>query len=232
MKIDIVTLFPDMFVGPFDQSIISRAIKRGLVEINIHQLRNWATDKHQLTDDRPFGGGPGMVLKPEPLFAAVESLKKGNSKVILTSPQGSVFKQTKAQSLKEESHLIIVCGRYEGVDQRFIDELVDEEISIGDYVLSGGEPAAIVIVDAIVRLIPGAIGKEESLENESFNENLLDYPVYTQPAEFRGLKVPEVLLSGHHGEISKLRQEQAKIKTQKVRPDLWTKYVSRNQENI
>ena len=220
MKIDIVTLFPEMFVGPFDQSIISRAMKKKLVEIRIHQLRDWATDKHHLTDDRPFGGGPGMVLKPEPLFGSVERLKTENTKVLLMSPQGSVFKQTKAQSLKEESHIIIVCGRYEGVDQRFIDELVDEEISIGDYVLSGGEPAAIVVVDAIVRLIPGAIGKGESLDNESFNENLLDFPVYTQPAEFRGLKVPEVLLSGHHGEIARWRKNKAEEKTRKVRPEL------------
>lgn len=221
MKIDIITLFPDMFSGMFEYSIISRAVKKGLVEINVHQLRDWAMDKHQLTDDRPFGGGPGMVLKPEPLFTAVEGLKKENSKIVLMSPQGQVFGQKKAQSLKNESHLIIVCGRYEGVDQRFVEKMVDEEISIGDYILSGGEPAANVVVDAIVRLIPGAIGKEESLDNESFNDNLLDYPVYTQPAEFRGLKVPEVLLSGHHGEIDKWRKEKAKEKTRRVRPELW-----------
>lgn len=220
MKIDIVTLFPEMFIGPFEQSIISRAKKKGLVKILIHQLRTWAKDKHHLTDDRSFGGGPGMVLKPEPLFDCIENLKNESSKVILMSPQGKVFNQSKAQSLKEESHLIIVCGRYEGVDQRFIDELVDEEISIGDYVLSGGEPAAIVVVDSIVRLIPGAIGKEESLMNESFNQNLLDYPVYTQPAEFRNLKVPEILLSGNHGEIDKWRKEKAIEKTKKVRPEL------------
>ncbi len=220
IKIDIVTLFPEMFVGPFDHSIINRARNKNLVEIKIHQLRDWALNKHHLTDDRPFGGGPGMVLKPEPLFGAVESLKNKSTKVILMSPQGSVFSQKKASALKGESHLIIVCGRYEGVDQRFIDALVDEEISIGDYVLSGGEVAAMVIVDSVVRLIPGAIGKEESLENESFNGNLLDYPVYTQPAEFRGLKVPDVLLSGHHGEIAKWRQEKAEEKTKEVRPEL------------
>ncbi len=225
IRIDIVTLFPEMFVGPFDHSIINRAKNKNLVDIQIHQLRNWSIDKHHLTDDRPFGGGPGMVLMAEPLFAAVESLKRENSnnqsaKVILMSPQGSVFSQRKANELKGEGHVIIVCGRYEGVDQRFIDELVDEEISIGDYVLSGGEVAATVVVDTMVRLIPGAIGKEESLDNESFNDNLLDYPVYTQPAELRGLKVPDVLLSGHHGQIAKWRQEKAEEKTRRVRPDL------------
>lgn len=233
MKIDILTLFPDMFEGPFGASIIKRAQEKRLVEINVHQLRTWAKDKHKMTDDRPFGGGPGMVLMPEPLFEAVEDLMPkqqdgdNRAKVVLLTPTGKPFSQKLAESLSKEEHLIMICGRYEGVDQRVMDTLVDLEISIGDYVLSGGELPAMVVSDALIRLIPGVLGSEDSLEWESFNNSLLDYPHYTQPADFRGMKVPEVLISGNHAKIDKWRKEQAEKLTQERRPDLWHKYLLR-----
>lgn len=229
MKIDVLTIFPEFFREVFDFGIIRRARAAEIVEIGVHDLREWTTDKHRMTDDRPFGGGDGMVLKCEPIFRAIENLlgtserenyPKG-TRVVLLSPQGRVFKQSAAQEFAGESeHLILICGRYEGVDERVNDALVTDEISIGDYVLSGGEPAAIVLVDAIVRLLPNALGSETSAANDSFSDGLLDCPHYTQPRDFRGMEVPEVLLSGNHAEIEKWRRAKALEKTQKVRKDL------------
>ena len=221
MKIDILTLFPDIALAPLNESIIKRAQLAGLVEIRAHQLRDWATDKHHKTDDTLCGGGPGMLLKPEPLFAAIEALRGEDTLVVLMTPQGKVFKQAVARELSLQKHLLIVCGHYEGVDQRVIDELIDLELSIGDYVLTNGAIAAAVVSDAIVRLIPGALGDERSSVEESFsNEKLLEAPAYTKPADFRGLKVPEVLLSGNHKLIADWQQQQALARTQKNRPDL------------
>ncbi len=207
--------------------MMKRAQEKGIVELQIHNLRDWTTDKHHVVDDAPFGGGQGMVMKPEPIFAAVEDLKHRTSntqhrtaKVILTSPAGRRFNQRLAKQLSQESHLIIVCGHYEGVDHRVIEHLVDLEISIGDYVLTNGAIAAVVLVDAIVRLLPGALGHEQSAADDSFSNGLLEAPQYTRPAEFRGWKVPDVLLSGNHAEIAKWRKEQAIKRTGENRPDL------------
>jgi len=214
-----------MFKGPFDESILRRAQDKGLVEIKIHNLRNWATDERGTVDDRPFGGGPGMLLKPEPVFNAVEDIKKTskrkNVKTILLTPQGPPFNQKTAQRLSKLENIILICGHYEGVDERIRKHLVDEEISIGDYVLTGGELPAMVITDSIVRLIPNVLEKEEATKSESFS-TLLEHPQYTRPEDFRGLKVPEILLSGNHQKIEKWREEQALKKTKKRRPDLLT----------
>jgi tRNA (guanine37-N1)-methyltransferase len=232
LKFDIITIFPDFFREAFDFGIIRRARAAGLVEITAHDLRGWTSDRHRMVDDRPFGGGDGMVLKPEPIFAAVENLTGASgrgsfaetTRVVLLSPQGRVLTQALAQELANQAaQIVLICGRYEGVDERVAEALVTDEISIGDYVLSGGEPAAIVLVDAVTRLIPGALGSETSAVNESFSEGGLDYPHYTRPPEFRGMSVPEVLLSGHHGEIEKWRAEQAHKKTERNRPDLLNK---------
>ena len=229
MKISILTIFPEFFAEVFDFGIIRRAKEAGIVEINAHDLREFAGDKHKKVDDRPFGGGDGMILKCEPIFAAIENLLgtcerekyPQNTKVILLSPQGRVFKQAVAQEFADKiEHLILICGRYEGVDERIIETLVNEEISIGDYVLSGGEPAAVILVDAITRLLPNALGSETSAENDSFSEGILDFPNYTQPRDFRGMSVPDVLLSGNHGEIEKWRSAKALEKTRRVRKDL------------
>jgi len=229
MRFDIITIFPDFFREAFDYGIIRRARAAGLVEITAHDLRRWTHDKHRQVDDRPFGGGDGMVLKPEPLFEAVEDLTGANvrgsfdkrTRVVLLSPQGRVLTQAVARELATEAErIILICGRYEGVDERVAEALVTDEISIGDYVLSGGEPAAIVLVDAVTRLIPGALGSETSAVNESFSEGLLDYPHYTRPPDFRGMRVPEVLLSGNHQEIARWREERARRKTERNRPDL------------
>lgn len=221
MHIDILTLFPEIALAPLGESILKRAQDAGIVTITAHNLRDWATDKHRRTDDYLCGGGQGMLLKPEPLFAAVEQLRREETRVILTTPQGAPFKQASAARLAHESHLLFLCGHYEGVDHRVIEELVDEEISIGDYVLTNGAIAAAVICDAITRLLPGALGDARSPEDESFSDpNLLEAPAYTKPAEFRGLKVPDVLLSGHHGEIARWKQEQALARTRANRPDL------------
>ena len=228
MKIDVLTIFPEYFDSIFEFGIIRRAKFAGIMEINVHDIREYATDKHKMVDDRPFGGGDGMVLKPEPIFAAIENLvgtsergayPKGTSVVLLT-PQGKPLKQSIATDLAETKHLVLICGRYEGVDERVNDALVTDEISIGDYVLSGGEPAAAVVVDAIVRLLPGALGSDTSAENDSFSDGLLDCPHYTRPAEFRGMTVPQVLLDGNHAEIEKWRREKALEKTRSVRKDL------------
>lgn len=229
MKVDVLTIFPEFFREVFDFGIIRRARVAEIVEINIHDIREFTTDKHRMTDDRPFGGGDGMVFKAEPIFNAIEHLlgtcERENyppkTKVVLLTPQGRQFKQEVAKEFADEvDNLILICGRYEGVDERVNDALVTDEISIGDYVLSGGEPAAIVLVDAIVRLLPNALGSETSAVNDSFSSGLLDYPHYTRPAEFRGMQVPEVLLNGNHAEIEKWRKEKALEKTQKVRKDL------------
>lgn len=229
LRCDIITIFPDFFRETFDYGIIRRARAAGLVELEAHDLRRWTSDKHRIVDDRPFGGGEGMVLKPEPIFAAVRELTGAASRedyapqtrVILLSPQGRVFTQAMAQDLSQQaSHIVLICGRYEGVDERVADALVTDEISIGDYVLSGGEPAAVVVVDALIRLLPGAVGNESSTANESFSEGLLDCPQYTRPPEFSGLKVPEVLLNGNHAEIARWRREAALKKTERNRPDL------------
>ena len=229
MKIDVLTIFPEFFREVFDFGIIRRAREAKIVEINIHDLRWFTLDKHRKVDDRPFGGGDGMVLMPEPIFRAIENLigtsERENypvgTRVVLLSPQGRVFKQSVAKEFASEAnHIILICGRYEGVDERVNEMLVTDEISIGDYVLSGGEPAAVVLTDAIVRLLPNALGSETSAENDSFSSGLLDYPHYTQPREFRGMQVPEVLLSGNHAEIEKWRREKALEKTKKIREDL------------
>ncbi len=228
LRIDIISIFPEYFREAFDYGIVRRAQAASLVEIKAHDLRGWTIDKHRQVDDRPFGGGDGMVLKPEPIFAAVEDLTgaKGPAgyseatRVALLSPQGQVLTQALAQELAGTSHLVLICGRYEGVDERVAEALATDEISIGDYVLSGGEPAALVLVDAVVRLLPGALGSETSATNESFSEGVLDHAQYTRPPDFRGLRVPEVLLTGHHAEIARWRRESALRKTERNRPDL------------
>lgn len=221
MRIDIVTLFPEVAMAPLSDSIIQRARASGCVTVAGHQLRDWSEDKHRRVDDTPCGGGQGMLLKPEPLFAAVEALKKSDTRVILMTPQGRPFKQAMAQELASETHLLVLCGHYEGVDHRVIEALVDDEISIGDYVLTNGALAAAVLCDAVIRLLPGALGDERSSVDESFADpSLLEAPAYTRPIEFRGMKVPEVLLSGHHGKISAWKSEQAALRTAENRPDL------------
>ena len=218
MKIDILTLFPEMFTGFLEASIIKRAITNGYVDIQIHNIRDYSTDKHKRVDDYPYGGGAGMILMCEPIFNAIESLKKDNSIVIMTTPSGETFKQRKAIDLSKEKHLIILCGHYEGFDER-IKTIIDIELSIGDYILTGGEIPAMAITDTITRLIPGVIS-QSSLSSESFNDNLLDYPNYTRPEEFRGMKVPEVLLSGHHKNIEEYRQKERIRVTKEKREDL------------
>ena len=221
VKIDILTLFPEIVLAPLGESIIKRAQSAGIVEIRAHQLRDWAFDKHRKTDDTLCGGGPGMLLKPEPLFAAIEELRGPATKVILMTPQGRVFKQQVARDLCHESHLLIVCGHYEGVDHRVVENLIDLELSIGDYVLTNGAIAAAVLCDAVIRLLPGALGDERSSIEESFaQENLLEAPAYTKPAEFRGMRVPEVLLSGNHARIVEWQKQKGIERTRQNRPDL------------
>jgi tRNA (guanine37-N1)-methyltransferase len=220
MRIDVLTLFPAMFAGPLDESIIMRARKKGLLDLNIHQLRDWTHDRHKTVDDKPFGGGPGMLMKCEPLFEAVESLKREGTKVILLSPSGRKFTQQIARELSQEKDLLLVTGHYEGFDERVRAGLADDELSIGDYVLTNGALPAMVVIDAVTRLLPGVLGDDASSTDESFSHGLLEYPQYTRPAEFRGMKAPEVLLNGNHAEIEKWRREQAELRTKKQRPDL------------
>jgi tRNA (guanine37-N1)-methyltransferase len=238
MRIDIITLFPEICRAPLSESIMKRAQENRIVDLHIHNLRDWTTDKHHVVDDAPFGGGQGMVMKPEPIFAAVEALKKTpnaqrptpnvehlaienrQSKILLMSPAGHRLNQEMARQLSQEPHLIIISGHYEGVDHRVIEHLIDLEISIGDYVLTNGAIAAVVLVDSIVRLLPGTLGHEQSAADDSFSNCLLEAPQYTRPAEFRGWKVPEVLLAGNHAEIAKWRKEQAIKRTRENRPDL------------
>jgi len=231
LRFDIVTIFPDFFGAVFDFGIVRRARAAGLVEIAAHDLRAWTHDRHKVVDDRPFGGGDGMVLKPEPIFEAVESLtgvaggaralREAGKRVVLLSPQGRELTQSLASELATVGQLVVICGRYEGVDERVAEMLATDEVSIGDYVLSGGEPAAVVLVDALTRLVPGTLGSETSAVNESFSEGLLDFPNYTRPVEFRGRRVPEVLLGGHHAEVARWRRRAALVKTRRNRPDLF-----------
>jgi len=219
MKIDILTLFPEMFKGPFDESMVKRAQKKNLVQIKIHNLRKWAEDKRKTVDEKPFGGGVGMVLMIKPIAKALKDLKKPKSKVILLDPRGKVFNQKTAQRLSKSNHLIFICGHYEGVDERVKERLIDEEISIGDYVLTGGELPTMIVIDTLVRLIPGVLEKSEATQKESFSP-LLEYPQYTKPANFKGWQVPEVLLSGDHKKIDQWRQKMSLEITKKRRPDL------------
>ena len=222
MKIDVLTLFPAMFTGPLDESIIKRARDAGLLDLKIHQLRDYTHDKHKTVDDRPFGGGPGMLLKPEPIFKAVEAIAREKTRVILMTPSGRPFTQAIARELAQEKDLLLVTGHYEGFDERIRERLAHDELSIGDYVLTNGALPAMVVVDAVTRLLPGVLGDDESSHDESFSGALLEYPHYTRPAEFRGMKVPDILLSGNHAEIAKWRVEQAKLRTKARRPDLLT----------
>jgi tRNA (guanine37-N1)-methyltransferase len=231
MRIDILTIFPKMFEPVLNESIIKRGQKKGKLKIVVHDLRDYTEDKHRKVDDRPFGGGPGMVMQIEPIFNAIKHIKSeipsslaGNKgqklKVILLSPQGKIFNQSLAKRFSRNKHIILICGHYEGVDERVKKYLVDEEISIGDYILTGGELPAMIIVDAIVRLIPGVLGRKESLQQESFHDNLLEYPQYTRPADFKGMKVPQILLSGDHNKINEYRRKESIRTTKRKRPDL------------
>jgi tRNA (guanine37-N1)-methyltransferase len=220
MRIDIITLFPEICRAPLNESMMKRAQESGALGLRIHNLREWTTDKHHIVDDSPYGGGQGMVMKPEPVFAAVESLRTDLSKVVLMTPQGRKLDQQVAQEFSAEEHLIIVCGHYEGIDHRVIDHLADAEISIGDYVLTNGAIAAVVFVDAVARLLPGVLGHEQSALDDSFSSGLLEAPQYTRPAEFLGWKVPEILLSGNHEEIVAWRKSEARRRTRENRPDL------------
>ena len=237
MRFDILTLFPGMFDGVFDYSIVERAIARSIIDIHLHDIRAFTYDKHHVVDDYPYGGGAGMVMKPEPVFDAVEAVKKeynsNSSSIILLSPVGRLYNQRVAQQMAQYNHLVLICGHYEGVDQRISEHLVDEEISIGDYVLSGGEIAAMIVIDSITRLLPGVVGSEASIEEESHVEGLLEYPHYTRPAVFRNWSVPEVLTSGNHSRIARWRRQQSLLRTMKRRPDLMEKYtLSREDQKL
>jgi len=223
MRVDVVTLFPAMFAGPLDESIVRRARDAGILDLRVHDLRRWTQDRHKTVDDRPFGGGPGMVLKPEPLFEAVESLRGEGTRVVLTSPSGRLFDQGLAREWAGSGHLIFLSGSYEGYDERIREHLVDDDVSIGDYVLTNGALPVMVMVDAVTRLLPGVLGDDASSVDESFSNGLLEYPHYTRPAEFRGWGVPEVLMSGNHAEIERWRRAQAARRTAERRPDLWEK---------
>jgi tRNA (guanine37-N1)-methyltransferase len=233
MRIDVLTLFPETFSGPLEASILGRALREGIAEVHLHQIRDYALDKHQVVDDYAYGGGPGMVMKPEPLAECIESVRvaaEPRGRVVLMTPQGRVFNQAVVDELAAEERLILLCGHYEGVDERIREDYVDDEVSIGDYVLSGGEFAALVVIDAVVRRQPGTLGSADSLLEESHSDGLLEYPQYTRPAEFRGKKVPDILLSGHHGEIARWRRQQRIIRTAQRRPDLLAKVCLTEEE--
>ncbi len=222
MQIDILTLFPEMFEGPFGSSIIARAAQRSIVTIRIHNLRDWTHDAHRTVDDMPFGGGPGMILKPAPIFEAVGDLRTPGAEIVLFTPNGELLRQPRVQELAGQSHLILICGHYEGVDERVADHLATRLISIGDYVLSGGELPAMVLTDAVVRLLPGALGCADSTRDEAFSEGLLEYPQYTRPAVYRGLPVPDIVRSGHHQELARWKRRQSLQRTLERRPELLT----------
>lgn len=224
MRIDILTLFPKMFDGVLGESMIKRAQHKGKVSIKVHNLRDWSEDKHKKVDDKPFGGGPGMVIKPQPLFDAIDDLRSRSSRVVLLTPQGKTLDQAAAGKLSKYKHLILVCGHYEGIDERFMDKAVTDEISLGDFVLTGGEIPAIALIDCVVRLVPGVLGAEGSLDFESFTSGLLEYPQYTRPAVYKGLKVPEILLSGDHNKIERWRKMMALKRTRRKRPDMFKRY--------
>lgn len=232
MKIDVLTLFPVMFAGPLDESIIRRARERGLLDLRLHNLRDWTHDRHRTVDDRPFGGGPGMLLKPEPIFEAVASLRGPDTRCILMGPAGRRFDQVVARELAALPHLILICGSYEGVDERVREFLVDDELSIGDYVLTNGALPAMVVIDAVTRLLPGALGDEASAQDESFGAGGIEYPQYTRPADYQGLKVPEVLRSGDHAAIARWRAEQARLRTAQWRPDLASAVPDPKHRNV
>src|SRR5262245_26664136 len=226
MRIDVLTLFPEMFGGPLKASILGRALSTGIAEAHVHNIRDWATDRHQVVDDYAYGGGPGMVMKPEPLAAsieAVQAMSPSKGRVVLLTPQGRLLSQPVVDELVKEERLILLCGHYEGFDERIREAFVDDEVSIGDYVLSGGEYAAMVLIDAVVRRLPGTLGGADSLLEESHTDGLLEYPQYTRPAEFRGMKVPDILLSGNHPAVARWRREQRVIRTALRRPDLLDK---------
>ncbi len=234
MRFDIITLFPEMFRGPFDASIVARAVDRQIVQIELHNLRDWSEGRHKTVDDSPHGGGPGMVLKPEPIFRAVEAIQPlapHTGRVVFLTPQGRLLDESTVDELSGQERLILLCGHYEGVDERVREHLVDMEVSIGDYVLSGGELAAMVVVDAIVRRLPGVLGSEESLAEESHTQGLLEYPQYTRPSEFRGWQAPEVLLSGHHEEVRRWRRRQSLLRTAQRRPDLLARACLTEEEH-
>ena len=220
MDIDVLTLFPRIFEGPLDESILKRAQTKGLVTVRVHNLRDFTHDKHRVVDDKPYGGGPGMLMKPEPIFEAVKKFRRPDSRVVLMTPQGPALTQARAHEFAAKPHLVIICGHYEGVDERVREALVDDEVSIGDYVLTNGALAAAVFVDAVVRLLPGVLGDDQSAGDDSFASGLLEGPQYTRPPEFEGRKVPDVLLSGNHEEVARWRKEQARQRTQSRRPDL------------
>jgi len=228
VRVDILTLFPEMLVSPLEHSILLRARQAGLLDVRLINFRQFATDRHHVVDDAPYGGGPGMVLKPEPLFHAVETLHAGSApgpgRILLMTPQGTPFSQSLARELAAEEHLAIICGRYEGVDERVCDHLVTDELSIGDYVLTGGELPALVVLDAVARLIPGVLGDAESPQSDSFTEALIEHPHYTRPASFRGWEIPEVLLSGNHEEIRRWRRRQSLLRTLARRPDIFRRH--------
>jgi tRNA (guanine37-N1)-methyltransferase len=233
MRIDVLTLFPETFTGPLEASILGRALREGIADVQLHNIRDYATDKHQIVDDYAYGGGPGMVMKPEPLAASIEAVRamaEPPGRVVLMTPQGRLFNQALVDKLASEPRLILLCGHYEGVDERIRQAFVDDEVSIGDYVLSGGEYAALVVIDAVVRRQPGTLGSADSLLEESHSDGLLEYPQYTRPAEFRGSKVPDILLSGHHGEIARWRRQQRIIRTARRRPDLLAKVCLTDEE--
>ena len=232
MQIDVLTLFPGIFESTLQESLLKKAQENGLVHITVHNLRDWCIDKHKTADDTPYGGGPGMVMKPEPLFSAIEDIKgkRNKPRIILLSPQGKVMNQEIVNQLSLEKELLLLCGRYEGIDERVSENLVDEEISIGDYVLNGGELPALVLIEAVSRLIPGVVGDSQSVIQDSFYEDILDFPHYTRPADYRGLKVPEVLLTGNHKEIMRWRRKSALKKTKLLRPDL-LKNIELNPED-
>jgi len=234
MRFDIITLFPEMFETVFSAGVVGRAIEKRLLSVNVHNLRDFATDKHRQVDDRPFGGSPGMVLKPEPVFAAVEHIRAATqTPVFLLSPRGRRFDTRMVEAMAGESGMLLICGRYEGVDERVIQHLITDEISIGDYILTGGEPAAMVIVDAVSRYVPGVVGKQESVASESFSQELLEHPQYTRPRDFRGMKVPEVLFSGNHEQIEKWRLKRSLEKTWRTRPDLLAqKSLTREEQQM
>jgi len=229
MTIDVLTLFPGMFDPVLSESIMKRAQDKGLIDINLHDLRSWTLDKRGTVDDRPFGGGPGMVLKPEPIFKALSELRRDDSYVILLSPSGQRLEQNYLMELKSKSHIILICGHYEDVDERVKEYLVDQEVSIGDYILTCGELPAMIIIDSLTRLLPDVLGNEDANEWESFSKGLLEYPQYTRPADFNGLGVPNVLLSGNHKEIENWRFQKSLEKTEKVRPDLYDKFKKNNK---
>ena len=233
MRIDVLTLFPETFAGPLEASILGRALREGIAEAHLHNIRDYATDRHQVVDDYAYGGGPGMVMKPEPLAASIEAVRamtEPPGRVVLMTPQGRPFNQAVVDELAAEPRLILLCGHYEGVDERIREDFVDDEVSIGDYVLSGGEIAALVVIDGVVRRQPGTLGSADSLLEESHSDGLLEYPQYTRPAEFLGSKVPDILLSGHHGEIARWRRQQRIIRTAQRRPDLLAKVCLTDEE--